>query len=377
MVAAQAEENRWTRDKLLAIVECAPIAIITVSPGGLVETWNAEAERIFNKSEDQAVGRTWASLAGRQRSTLSAIEERVKNGERISNLPFSIRRSEEQILDLEISASPLARDGDELSGIVAIVSDVTQRNRAERLLKELNSELERRVTERTAELAASNEELEAFCFSVSHDLRAPLRAIDGFSRAVVQECEDILPTTSKNHLIRVRKASRRLSELIDSLLSLTRLTRVEIQREWTNLSEIAAETVADLEVSSPENNSNFQIEPNIHAYGDPRLLRILLDNLLGNALKFSAEKDGTSIRFGRVGNEFFVSDEGAGFDMAYVHRLFQPFERLHSSQDYPGNGIGLATAHRIVTRHGGRIWGESTVGEGAVFRFTLSDGPNR
>ena len=207
LLQIEATQDIRTREKLFAIVESAPIAIITVDAEGLVDTWNVEAERIFDKLEDQAIGKTLGSLAGRQHATLSAIEERVKKGERIKNWPFSIRRSEEQILDLEISASPLHSQEGGITGTVAIVSDVTQRNRAERMLQELNSELERRVSERTAELLASKEELEAFCFSVSHDLRAPLRAIDGFSRAILQESDDLLPASSKNHLVRVRNAS--------------------------------------------------------------------------------------------------------------------------------------------------------------------------
>jgi PAS domain S-box-containing protein len=357
-------------ERLGAIVDCAPIAIITFDAHGLVETWNTEAERIFDRLRNDAVGQTLANLGADQR--LSEIAERVKRGERISNEPLTVKRGEEE-LALEVSASPVAEN----RGIVAVISDVTDRNRTDRMLKELNTELERRVSERTADLEAANKELEAFCFSVSHDLRAPLRAIDGFSRAVLQESDAVLTNASKNHLARVRKASRRMSELIDSLLSLSRLTRVQIKREWVNLSDIAQEIVEDLEYSNPEQNNRFEIQPGIKAYGDPRLLRVLMDNLLGNAFKFSANSSGALITFGEDDRGIFVQDEGAGFDMQYVHRLFNPFERLHSDKEYSGNGIGLATAQRIVSRHGGEIVAEGALGKGARFTFKLSSGPDR
>jgi signal transduction histidine kinase len=306
---------------------------------------------------------------------LTRLSQNVLRGNRFDHEPISIRRRSGGVVELEVSASPLYSDFGELTGSVAIVTDVTARKQTQRDLQELNGELERRVAERTAELVAANRELEAFCFSVSHDLRAPLRAVDGFTRAILNECEHVLPASGKSHLSRVRSASRRMSELIDSLLSLSKLTRVEIRREWVALSQIAEEVASDLESTKPDHWVAFQIEADLRGYGDPRLLRLLLENLLGNAFKFSENIEDATIRFRQEGTEFLVEDNGAGFDMTYAHRLFQPFERLHSASDYPGNGIGLATAHRIVTRHGGTITAEGTVGQGATFRFTLPPGP--
>ncbi len=369
------QPSRRTREMLSAIVEHAPVAIITVDVDGRVQTWNTEAERIFQRAGSEAIGRNLSLLAGRKAAALLRIEQRVLAGERLDNVPVSLRLKDSEPLELEISASPLHSEEGHLSGTVAFVTDVTHRNRTARELKELNADLERRVAERTAELLASNHELEAFCFSVSHDLRAPLRAIDGFSRAVLQDNEEVLSAASRNHLVRVRSASRRMSELIDSLLSLSRLARVEIRRGWVDLSEIAAEVVSDVEASQPERWVEFEVEPGLPAYGDPRLLRLLLENLIGNAFKFTEGVEDAKIRFGQEAGQFFVEDNGAGFDMTYAHRLFQPFERLHAAADYPGHGIGLATAQRIVTRHGGRISADGRVGKGATFRFSLPEGP--
>ena len=244
-----------------------------------------------------------------------------------------------------------------------------------RELEILNAELDQRVQARTAELAAINAELEAFSYSVSHDLRAPLRSIDGFSAALVEDYGETIDAEGKNYLNRIRSNSQTMADLIDGLLTLSRLTRAEMRHETVNLSEIAAEVALQLRERDPQRQVTIEIAPNLITEGDGRLLRNVLENLLGNSWKFTAKSENARITFGSMLQEgktvYFVRDNGAGFDMTYANKLFGAFQRLHSAKEYEGTGIGLATVQRIVRRHGGRIWAEGQVGAGATFFFTL------
>ncbi len=239
-------------------------------------------------------------------------------------------------------------------------------------------ELDRQRTELHRQrvlLEASNQELEAFAYSVSHDLRAPLRSMDGFSLVVLEDYADKLDDEGRDYLGRIRRASQHMAQLIDDMLTLSRVTRDELEQETVDLSGMAEAIAAELQKTDPTREVSFDIAPGVVAEGDGRLLRIVLENLLGNAWKFTAEHPTAMIEFGvaEIDGEavYYARDDGAGFDMAYADKLFQPFGRLHSASEFEGTGIGLATVARIVGRHGGRVWAESAVEQGATAYFTL------
>lgn len=237
----------------------------------------------------------------------------------------------------------------------------------------LNAELEERVRLRTAELEATNRELEAFSYSVSHDLRGPLRSVDGFSLALEEDFAHAVNAEGRDFIRRIRAGVQKMGQLIDSLLLLSRITRAELSRERVNVSELAGEIARELRVENPHRNLTFLIQPGLEANADPKLLRVALENLLGNAVKFTARQPQASVEFGRSPEtgEFFVRDNGAGFDMQYADKLFHAFQRLHGERDFKGSGIGLATVSRVIQRHLGTIRTESAVDRGATFWFTV------
>jgi light-regulated signal transduction histidine kinase (bacteriophytochrome) len=256
--------------------------------------------------------------------------------------------------------------------------EIAEHNRAEQEILRLNAELEKRVKERTAQLEYTNGELEAFCYSVSHDLRAPLRAIDGFSQALLEDFPKDVPDEAQRYLARIRSSTQRMGQLIEDLLNLSRVSRGGLERRDADISELARQVVAELQSREPQRKVDISIWDGMRANADGRLLRAALENLIGNAWKFSSKTDQPRIEIGSLSDNgravFYVRDNGAGFDMAYANKLFGAFQRLHSGNEYQGTGIGLATVQRIVHRHGGRIWADAKPGKGAAFYFTLESG---
>jgi len=258
---------------------------------------------------------------------------------------------------------------------------------AEEKLRRLNAELEQRVRQRTAQLEEANQELDAFAHSVSHDLRAPVRGIVGFGEILGTECRDALGERGRHYLDRIMEATRQMQTLIEALLQLAHANRSTMRRQTVDLSALAGQVAQELREAQPQRPVPLTCTPGLVASGDERLLRVVLVNLLGNAWKYTGKVAAPQVEFGMMSDEwrvtsdashpspatFFVRDNGAGFDMQYVDRLFGTFQRLHSMAEFEGTGVGLATVQRIIHRHGGKIWGESKVGEGATFYFTLPD----
>ncbi|MBI5750881.1 MAG: GHKL domain-containing protein [Hydrogenophilales bacterium] len=262
-----------------------------------------------------------------------------------------------------------------IAALQALEQDIVKLERAEAEIYQLNTALEQRVADRTAQLEAVNRELEAFSYSVSHDLRTPLRSIDGFSQALIEDYGERLDAQALDYLNRVRRTAQRMGMLIDDLLRLSRVTRANMTHARIDLSALAEEVMADLRKHKGAGAVTLTVQPGLAAYGDPALLRIVLENLLDNAWKYSSKIPEPRIELGSLVQDgrlvFFVRDNGAGFDMTYVDKLFGAFQRLHREDDFPGTGVGLATVKRIVHRHGGEVWAEGRLGGGAVFYFTL------
>jgi PAS domain S-box-containing protein len=350
-----------------------PLSITRLADGLYIDV-NDSFLRAVGYSREQVIGHTSVELGlwtePERRAGIVADLEAGRSVREVE-LRYRNKRGEERVW--LVSADIIEIDGERC--IIGTRNDITERQKAEEEVRRLNAELERRVEERTAQLETSNKELESFCYSVSHDLRAPLRSITGFSKALAEDYHEKLDETGRNYLDRVCAATENMAQLIDDLLDLSRVTRAEMKREKIDLGAIARSVVAEHRRFEPERRVSVDIEDDLVAEGDRALMRVVLENLLSNAWKFTSKNDEARIEFGRAADKgngcFRVRDNGAGFDMAYANKLFGPFQRLHSVKQYPGTGIGLATVQRIIRRHGGRVWAEAEVDKGATFYFTL------
>jgi PAS domain S-box-containing protein len=313
-------------------------------------------EVLDEKSYEELESHLREALAGNPVAFASAVH--CRNG---------IRR------EVQIHLIPI-RSSEAVEGVHIVMTDITKQLQTQAEVQRLNTELERRVNERTAQLEATNRELEAFCYSVSHDLRAPLRSVRGFTEVLLEQYASQLDSRGQDFLRRVSDASSQMDKLVDDLLRLSRVSRSEIQSQEINLSQLAEEVVLELKRAEPARAVEVQIQPDLKTQGDARLLRLVLDTLFRNSWKFSGKRADARVEFGFTGDSngaFFVRDNGVGFDMAYADRLFGVFQRLHSANEYPGSGVGLAIVQRVINRHGGRVWAEGKVNSGATFYFAL------
>jgi PAS domain S-box-containing protein len=372
---------RVSEERLRAIIDSAESLIWVKDLDGRFLIVNRATELALRRPAAQLLGRSVFDLFPPEMALSCAEHDRqvIESG-----LPLEV---EEQIPFADgphtfLTVRTPLRDGvGGIYGVTAICTDISDRKRDEDAVHEANLRLEQRVRDRTAELEAANRELEAFAYSVSHDLRAPLRAMDGFSLALLEDNAAQLDAAGHAHLTRVRAAAQRMSDLIDNLLLLSRVARAELCRDTVDLSALAHLVAADLHAAHPARDVELHIADGLRARGDERLLRLVLENLLGNAWKFTAGRTPAVIELGArsmpspdgtgVAPTYYVRDNGAGFDMAHAGKLFQPFQRLHTVIEFPGSGVGLASVQRIIRRHGGQVWAEGAVDRGAIVYFTL------
>jgi len=377
--------------RLAAIVESSDDAIIGKDLRGFVTSWNAAAEREFGYTASEMVGQSITRLipAERQQEEMK-IHEQVARGENVRHFETMRLRKDGSIFNVSVTVSAIKDSAGKIIGASKVVRDITTRKKAEETIHRLNAELEQRVTERTAELEAANKELESFSYSVSHDLRAPLRAVDGFSQAVLEDYGPQLPEEGRRCLQTIREGAHRMGTLIDDLLTLSRLGRLPLSKRAVETGDLVRAVLEDL---SPQREGR-QIEVSVGELpvcrGDAVLLKQVWINLLSNAFKYTRRREKALIEVGckrepiaaedqrgpeKKTNEnvYFVRDNGTGFDMRYADKLFGVFQRLHREDEYEGTGVGLAIVQRIVHRHGGRVWAEAGLDRGATFYFTLEE----
>lgn len=363
--------------KLAATVfENVSEAILVADAHGRLIAANPAFERLTGRARDAALGcEVSALLDGESADAARAWTELGRTG--TGRREITVTRKDRSTFTGWMSADTVRRpDGDPVYQVF-VLADISERKAAEETLRRMNEALEARVRERTASLEQANRELESFSYSVSHDLRAPLRGIEGYTRLLEDGFSDRLDDLGRGHLQRIRSSTQRMQHLIDDLLALARVTRSGLHHRQCPISAMAKQIAAELRQHDAQRIVDWRIAPDLVAQADPHLLHIVLDNLLRNAWKFTGKTGLARIEFGAIEQDgervFFVGDNGAGFDESQAQRLFQPFQRLHRASEFEGTGIGLAIVERIIRRHGGRVWARAVVGQGARFHFTLPD----
>ncbi len=363
------EALRLSKENIRLLVEgVQDYAIFMIGVDGLVESWNIGARKINGYAAEEILGRNYSCLFTPEDRAAGMPQEELKRAAasgRHEDEGWRVRK-DGSLYWANAIVTPLHDDNGALRGFAKVMRDFTERKKSQ---DELQTAKER--------AEAAYKELEVFSYSVSHDLRAPLRKIDGLSQAVLEDYGDKLDAPGKVFLERLRLASQSLARLIDELLDLARVARRELHVEEVDLSAVAASIASSFREGEPARRAVFAIQEGVTAQGDPVLLRDVLENIIGNAWKFTSKHAEAKIEFGAIrqdgGLVYFIRDDGAGFDPVYEDKLFTPFHRLHSTGEFPGTGLGLATVSRIIQRHGGRVWAEGAVERGAIVYFTLGN----
>jgi PAS domain S-box-containing protein len=380
LVEEKTAEIKDSEGKFRQLYEGSRDGYVLVDMKGNIQEFNHAYQQMLGYSEEELHKLTYEDLTPAKWYEMEAqiVKEQIVPRGYSDIYEKEYMKKDRTVFPVELRTYLLRNKQGTPSGMWGFIRDITERKRAEDEIQKLNTKNEQRLVE----LTALNKELEAFSYSVSHDLRAPLRSIDGFSLALLEDYIDRLDETGKDYFRRIRSATQRMSELIDGLLILSRLTRAEMKWETVDLSDMAQHLSIELQDKQPDHPLEFVIVEGATTKGDAVMLRVVIENLLGNAWKFTRKHPTARIEFGMMegdGQEptdkrqtiFYVRDDGAGFDMAYSDKLFGAFQRLHSNVDFPGIGIGLTTVQRIIHRHGGRIWAEGELEKGATFYFTL------
>jgi len=366
--------------KMSQAIESSPATVLITNPLGIIEYINPKFTEVTGYQQQEVLGKTPSILkSGRTPNAVYRdLWTTIRSGREWRGELLNRKKNGDLFWE-ETRISSLKDDQGRITHFIAVKEDITARKAAEAKIVQLNADLERRVAERTRQLTATNKELESFSYSISHDLRAPLRGINGFAHLMEENCQGCSKHDSLDHLQRIRKASVRMGDLIDDMLELSRVARSEVRLESIDFSEIANTLLEELAESDQGRKVEAVVQQGLIAQGDPVLMQAALQNLLGNAWKFTSKCESARIEVGcdESGAErvYYVRDNGAGFDMKYADKLFSAFQRLHRPEDFDGTGIGLATVQRIIHLHGGRIWAESRLNEGATFFFTLPDRP--
>src|ERR1035437_7288264 len=365
-----------SQEKYSRIVDTAYEGVCVIDTDVVITFVNVRMAEILGYSSEEMIGRPLADFMFAEDIPDHLIKIENRHQGLSENYERRFHHKDGVTVWTHVSATPILDDEHRDKGSFAMFTDITERKHAEEEILKLNQELEKRVIERTAQLEVANKELEAFSYSVSHDLRAPLRGIDGFSLALVEDYEENLDETAKDYIARIRAATKKMDELIDSLLKLSRISRFEMKFEEVNLSLIVQKIMSDLKESDKSKKATFIDHEDEKAMCDADLLKIVFENLLNNGWKFTSKRDETVIEFGTLKEDsktvYYIKDNGVGFDMMYVSKLFSAFKRLHSDKEYPGTGVGLTTVQRIIRRHNGEIWARGEVENGATFYFTIA-----